>query len=96
VYGGAFLIYFYFAIAVLFSGGGFAGGGWGVGLFLGLFDAGVSEFLSIGFGGMMGAFGGRVVEEECRLWAVPGIGFIVFIKFDFEVYLHENNNNSIL
>jgi hypothetical protein len=44
----------------------------------------------------MMAFGGRVVEEEGGLGTVPRVGFIVFIKFDFEVDLHENNNNSIL
>jgi hypothetical protein len=44
----------------------------------------------------MVTFGGRVVEEEGRLGTVPCVGFIVFIKFDFQVDLHENNNNSIL
>lgn len=37
-----------------------------------------------------------MVEEEGRLGTVPCVGFIVFIKFDFQVDLHENNNNSIL
>jgi hypothetical protein len=36
-----------------------------------------------------------MVEKECWFWAVPSVGFIVFIEFDFEVDLHKNNNNSI-
>lgn len=30
------------------------------------------------------------------LLLVPRVAASVFIYFDFEVYLHENNNNSIL
>jgi hypothetical protein len=32
---------------------------------------------------MMRAFGRWVIKEEGWLWAIPGVGFIVFIKFDF-------------
>jgi hypothetical protein len=41
------------------------------------------------------SLGRRMVKKECWFWAVPSVGFIVLIEFDFEVDLHKNNNNSI-
>lgn len=95
VHGRALLLDLGLAAGVLLGGGGLAGGGGAIEGLGGLVDAGMPEVLSVGFGRMV-AFGGRVVEEEGGLGAVPSIGFIVFIKFDFQVDLHENNNNSIL
>jgi hypothetical protein len=90
---GRLLINFSFAIAVLFGSGRFACGG--IDRFLYMFNAGVPKLVSIRFGGIVGPLGWWMVKKESRLWAVPSISFIVFIEFDFEVDLHENNNNSI-
>jgi hypothetical protein len=38
----------------------------------------------------------RFIEEKWMLLLVPRVASSVFIYFDFEVYLHENNNNSII
>lgn len=54
------------------------------------------ELLAVGLRGTsaLGSIG--LVEEEGMLLLVPGVTSSVFIYFDFEVYLHENNNNSII
>jgi hypothetical protein len=91
----ALLIDLHLACAVFLGCRGLAGGGGRVERLLPLLDTGVTQVFAVGLWRMV-AFGGRVIEEESGLGTVPCIGFIVFIKFDFEVDLHENNNNSIL
>jgi hypothetical protein len=62
----------------------------------GAIRAGMPEFFAIGLR-WAGAFCGiRLVEEKWMLLLVPRVAASVFIYFDFEVYLHENNNNSII
>lgn len=77
------LIDFDFTITALFGSGYFPIRGGSIGSLGCMLDAGMPEFFSVGFGGIMGAFGRWVIEEEGRFWSIPSIGFIVFIKFDF-------------
>ena len=92
---GALLINLNLAVVIFLGSGDLAGGGRRVERLLPLLNTGVTQVLMVGFRRMV-AFSGRVIEEESGFGSVPGVGFIVFIKFDFEVDLHENNNNSIL
>lgn len=77
------LIDFDLAIAALFGSWYFSIGRWSIAGFRCMLDAGMSQLFSVGFWGIMCAFGWRVIEEEGGLGSIPGVGFIVFIKFDF-------------
>ncbi len=93
--GSAFLLYLGLAVGIFLGSGGLASRGGSVEGLGRLINTGMAEVFTVGLGRMV-AFGRRVVEEEGRLGTIPCVSFIVFIKFDFEVDLHENNNNSIL
>lgn len=77
------LINFDLAITALFGSRYFSIRGGPIGGLRRMLDARMPEFFPVGFGGIMGAFGRWVIEEEGRFWSIPSVGFIVFIKFDF-------------
>ena len=56
-------------------------------------SAGRFDILSHGFGWEAVTFMvGEGVKEIRDIHLIPGVGFLVFVKFDFQVYLHQYNN----
>lgn len=83
MYSAGLLIYFGLTIAALFGSRYFPIGRRPIAGLGCMLDAGMAQLFSVGFGGIMCAFGWRVVEEEGGFGSIPSVGFIVFIKFDF-------------